>query len=531
MNSLEFETLKKLRDDFPFYASHCLKIVDKETGQLMPFIFNAAQVYLHEAIEEQKRRLGFVRKVIVKGRKQGCSTYVEGRFFHKATLIPGSPVFILAHISDSTDELFRMAKRFYVNAPAPILPTVDKMNERRLEFNAINSSYGVGTAGSSQIGRGTTLRYFHGSECGFWEKADDIAAGILQAVPKAPGTEIILESTPNGAGNWFHRKAMAGAAGEGDFETVFIPWYWQPEYRRPEPRDFSLTEEEEEIKRLFSLNNSQIYWRRLCISDEFSGDVWRFRREYPNTLEEGFMSSGEQLIRASYVLDARKSKVKDPFAPVVGGCDPARNNDRTVMILRRGREIISYKKYTTMDEMTCAGIIASEIEKYDVQKYFVDVGCGYGTVDRLKELGFGGIVTGVHFGSTASQSDIFANKRAEMADSVRQWFEDGTVNIPDDDDFQADVVSIPPLKQIGSRGRWALPPKDEIKVVLGRSSDIFDSLSLCFAYNVSSRAALNRIKRAELDVRRPNSPLSTVRDFNRTGGTKYRTFTENIKII
>lgn len=531
MNTSQLDVLRKLKEDFPFYARKCLKIIDKTTGQIKPFELNRAQSYIHARLEEQKRKTGWVRAVIVKGRQQGCSTYVAGRYFHASTLNPGSTVFVLSHMSDSTDHLFGMSKRFYETAPPPILPTASKMNERKLEFDKINSSYKVGTAGSAQIGRSTTIRFFHGSEVAFWENSGELASGVLQAVPKAPGTEIILESTCNGSGDWFHKKAMAGLGEDGDFITIFTPWFWQPEYYREPPKDFALTDEEEVIKRTFSLSDGQLFFRRRIIEDEFDGDVWRFKREYPNTVEEGFLASGESLIKPVLVIDARKCKVQDPFATPVGGCDPARNRDRTVMAIRRGREILSLKKYNTMDEMTCAGIIADEIERYGIQKYFIDVGCGYGAVDRLKELGFGGIVTGVHFGATAMQSDIYANKGSEMADAVKAWFEDGGANIPDLDELQADLVAIPPLKSIGSRGRLGLPPKDEIKKVLGRSPDFFDALRLTFAFPVASRVSSSRIKRAVADPRRPNSPLGTVRDFNRAKRNQPQIFQTNVKII
>jgi hypothetical protein len=532
LNNVHLAVLKRLKDDFTFYAPRCLRIVDKASGQLVPFTFNRAQRYIHSRIEDQIKRTGKVRVVIVKGRQQGCSTYTEGRFFHKTTLNPGSTAFILAHISDSTNHLFGMAKRYYENAPPQILPTADKMNERRLEFNQINSSYAVGTAGSAQIGRGTTIRFFHGSEAAYWDKADDIAAGVLQAVPNAPGTEVIIESTANGAGNWFHRLAMAGLGeGDSDFETIFVPWFWQPEYATPAPSDMVYNDEEAETARLFELSREQMYWRRKMIATTFGGDVWRFKREYPNTVEEGFLASGVSLIAPGLVIDARKCNSRDMFAPIVGGCDPARDRDRTVMVLRRGREIVKIRKFKTMDEMTCAGLIAQDIEKYSILKYFVDVGCGYGTVDRLKEQGFGNVVMGVHFGATAMESEVFGNKSAEMADAVKRWFEEGGANIPDDDEVQADLVSIPPLEGRGSRGRLGLPPKDEIKKVLGRSPDIFDALRLTFAYPVASRAAQSRIRRAEVDVRRTNSPLSTIRDFNNFGGKKVQVFQNTIKII
>ena len=482
MKHIHLQVLRKLKYDFEYYSPRCLQIIDKQSGQLVPFKLNKAQRYINRKLDEQIAKIGKVRAVIVKGRQQGSSTLVEGRYFHKATLFPGTSVFILAHISSSTDHLFGMAKRYYENAPTPILPPIDKMNERRLEFNAINSSYSVGTAGSAQIGRGTTVRLFHGSECAYWDHTADIAAGVLQAVPDADGTEIIFESTANGPGDWFHSMALAGLDPEsdGDFITIFVPWFWQDEYFREPPPNFTLTPEEEEIAHMHKLSTGQMCWRRKVIQDTFSGDETRFMREYPNTVHEAFTASGDSLIKPALVMAARKSNIHSPLAPVIGGCDPAREGDRTVMVLRRGREIYKWYKYQTMDEMTCAGLIAEQIDKFNITKYFIDTGCGYGTVDRLRELGYGDIVTPVHFGSGAMQSDIFVNKRAEMADALREWFDDGAVNIPDNDEIHADLTAVPPHKKQGSRARMILMPKDDIKTLFGKSTDIFDA---CFIKN------------------------------------------------
>jgi len=48
-------TFTRLRDELPFYSRYCLKIRDK-AGQLVPFIFNRAQSYLHARIEAQRKR-------------------------------------------------------------------------------------------------------------------------------------------------------------------------------------------------------------------------------------------------------------------------------------------------------------------------------------------------------------------------------------------------------------------------------------------------------------------------------------------
>lgn len=57
----------------------------------------------------------------------------------------------------------------------------------------------------------------------FWPHADEHMAGIMQAVPDAPGTEVILESTANGMGNLFHQLWQQAETGDGEYEAIFIP--------------------------------------------------------------------------------------------------------------------------------------------------------------------------------------------------------------------------------------------------------------------------------------------------------------------
>jgi hypothetical protein len=511
INQIRLGMLQRLRTEYPYYSSKCLKIRNKE-GTLVPFVLNRAQLYLHHKLEEQKKRTGKVRAVVVKGRQQGCSTYIGGRFFHKASLNHGVSVFILAHIAESTKHLFKMTGRFYDNAPEPIRPNISVSNQRNLEFEGLGSEYAIGTAGSSDIGRALTVQCLHGSEVAYWPNSDDIVTGLLQAIPDVKGSELILESTANGVGNLFHSMAMMGCDPESDFQTIFIPWYWQDEYSKEPPANFNPTDEEAELMRLYSLTPGQIYWRRRKIVDVFRGEEWKFQREYPNTLQEAFTTSGETLIPSELVARARKSNIKDPIAPLILGVDPARKGDRTILVFRRGREAW-YKKYSDMDEMTLAGIVAQFLDKQDIVKCFIDVGLGYGTLDRLRELGYNSYVTGVHFGSGAINNEVYQNKRAEMFDNMRMWFTDGDVCIPDDDEFCNDLLAIPPLKQTTSRGLLALPPKDEIVASFGKSPDIADALALTFAFPVSVRATAQRIIRKEPEMIRRKSPLATVRNF------------------
>lgn len=490
----------RLQNDFPFFAVNCLRIKTK-TGAIDPFKFNAAQRYLHEQIEKQIKEIGRARIIIVKGRQQGCSTYIAGRYYHRATRRQGQSVFILSHESETTKKLFRIVERYHENCPPVARPDTEIANKKEFTFKALGSDYSIGTAGNENVGRGGTVQCFHGSEVAFWSNTDQIQTGILQSVSDLPGTEIVLESTANGMGNFFYDLVVEAEAKKNDYRVVFIPWYWQPEYRRDFPADGNekLTTEEEEYARIYSqspyehipLDKEQIWWRRAKIS-EFKSE-WKFKQEYPAYLQEAFQTSGDGLILPQAVIRARKSGITDPKAPLIIGVDPGRTKDRTVFVYRRGRQILKYEVFRFAKEdkeavqMILAGKLAERIESMNPAKVFVDTGEGNGVVDRLHELGYRSVVTAVHFGSGAIEDEVYLNKRAEMWCLMRDWFhgEEGPVGCPDSDEFQRDVCAMPAAKQTSSM-KVQLVSSEVIRTTAKMSLDIGSAACLTFAFPVRS---------------------------------------------
>src|SRR5262252_5821051 len=236
-------TQAEMRADLPAYAAECLMIRTK-SGEVRPLAFNRAQRHIHAQLEAQRAETGKVRALILKGRQQGCSTYVGGRFFHRATHERGIRVFILTHEDAASQNLFEMIERFHEHCPPDEKPSTGTANARELSFDALDSGYKIGTAGTKGVGRSSTIQLFHGSEVAFWPHAETHAAGILQAVPDIPGTEVILESTAHGMGNFFHETWRGAEAGDNDYIAIFVPWYWQDEYRRTPPPGFVPSAEE-----------------------------------------------------------------------------------------------------------------------------------------------------------------------------------------------------------------------------------------------------------------------------------------------
>ena len=94
------------------------------------------------------------------------------------------------------------------------------------------ASYRLYTAGSPEAGRGTTPTILHASEVAFWQHDEKILSGLFQGISQAAGTEVILESTANGAQGQFYRLWRGAVQGDNEYLPIFLPWYITPEYRR-----------------------------------------------------------------------------------------------------------------------------------------------------------------------------------------------------------------------------------------------------------------------------------------------------------
>ena len=284
------DALKLYESDFEKFCEDNIKIITKDTSKgFVPFTFNSAQKLVNEKIEKQLEGTGKVRAIILKARQQGFSTYCAARVFWKTYFVPYSRSVVMAHDSATSDALFSMSRNIIDNMPETIRPTLQRSNAKEILFEENKSGYRLYTAGSPEAGRGTTPTIAHLSEVAFWTHDEKILAGLFQGISQAEGTEVILESTANGASGEFWRLYQGAMAGENEYLAIFVPWFMTEEYRRQAPDGFERTLEEDDLVEKFNLDDDQLYWRRLKIAE---GGENKFRQEYPATAEEAFIVSG-----------------------------------------------------------------------------------------------------------------------------------------------------------------------------------------------------------------------------------------------
>lgn len=499
------DRLLAYRKDMPRHMGECMKIVTKNSD-LRPLILNKPQLIIHDKLEQQRRDHGMVRAIILKGRKQGASTYIGGRFYHKTRLHKHRNAKVMAHVQDSTNALFAMVKNFHDNDPIAL--RADTSNAKQFSFSN-GSSYTVATAGGSgEAGRGDTPTLAHLSEVAFYKNAEKNFAGFANSVPMAHETEVVVESTANGIGNEFHRRWIQAEAGmESDsgsgmsYIPIFIPWFLSDEYRLPISDRFQLRTDpegdglpsERDISEMHGLDFQQMAWRRFQL-EESLGSIEQFMQEYPCTPSEAFQTPGLDLyIKPIYVMRARRRKGIQAFGPKILGVDPAgMGGDKFSMTLRQGA-VTHWSKGRPGVEPGEEQVewVANEMMKEGVAQCNVDYSGGWGSAllaglreryprlaDRTHAVDFG---AKSQFKMVNPHKPGPRNRRAEMYMRAREWFTDPEgVSIPDEDSLQSDLGQI--CARIGGQSTDTLiEPKSDIKARLGRSPDEADSFVLTFA--------------------------------------------------
>lgn len=313
----------KIKNDFPWYAENFLKIRNKNS-KLVPFVLNDAQI-MFKAVDDYCIENNIMRRyIILKARQMGMSTLTEGLIFQETNTETFVRSLIVAHEEKASVNLFNMSKLFYEELPNLIRPAKKYNNGKILAFEnpsndeaekqknpGLRSNLTIATAGTGEVGRSATPSKLHISEMAFFPDAKKTMLGLLQGIPTTPDTLIILESTANGIGDFFHQQWQSAMRGESDYIPIFLPWFTDTTYKM----DFKSKEEkktfveeiefvyrdlddnpvytyERLIKEKFHLTYEQLNWRRWMIRNKCGGDEELFMQEYPSTPDEAFLATG-----------------------------------------------------------------------------------------------------------------------------------------------------------------------------------------------------------------------------------------------
>lgn len=206
-----------------------------------------------------------------------------------------------------------------------------------------------------------------------------------------------------------------------------------------------------------------------------------------------FPRAGSMQFISTNVVDeaAQREVFSHRHDPLVLGVDVARfGDDASVIYIRKGRDGRTNPpvKLRGVDTMTLAGRVAELHLQLHADAIFVDgTGVGGGVVDRLRQLVVP--VMDVQFGARSdskrtglADGTVYANKRAEIWGSMREWLEGGC--IPPDPELREQLIGIEYSYTGTVYNSIQLERKEDMKKRGLSSPDIADALALTFSYPV-----------------------------------------------
>ena len=207
--------------------------------------------------------------------------------------------------------------------------------------------------------------------------------------------------------------------------------------------------------------------------------------QYRQEMECDFNASCDNtLITLDLIYGAKGKPLREEDyckSPLVFGVDVARfGGDACVIQPRRGLAAFPYQRIVGIDNMAFASLLHRRICEERPEAVFIDAGRGEGVIDRLRQLNSPSAIIEVPFGGQALDHTVngYANRRAEMWDSLRKWLQNGG-SIPDDYELTKELAA--PTYTYDGQSRLKLESKEVIRERVGFSPDRADALALTFA--------------------------------------------------
>jgi len=303
--------------EFRNHESFCRSslVVETEAKEIVPMVLGPGQIRLQAAIKKQRAKGVPVRLIYLKSRRIQATTGAAAQFFQSTAFTAGVHTAVIAHDATSTDNIFRIYKRFHERykpfagkiALPPSVPLTDRINYE-YAGDPESSWIQVKTAGSLNFGRSFRLTNVHFSEFPYYDRPLDTLTAVMSAVPKLPETCAVIEGTAKTIGDTFHKmwQDAMDPASESDWLGLFMGWWEHPDNRMrltvaPDKFQDVLSKEEWELKARFNLSLEQLAWRRWTIINDCARDETRFKREHPATPEEAFTASSRNRFSVPHI--------------------------------------------------------------------------------------------------------------------------------------------------------------------------------------------------------------------------------------
>lgn len=288
----------------------------------IPFLLNKSQRKLLKLFEQQRRAGKPIRVILLKSRQWGGSTltqiymaWIQLVHKHQWNSV------IAAHHKDSSLNIKAMYTKLLDNYPAWILNSPLKFKPFERTQNVyyipqVSARVTIGSAEKPNSVRGSDIAMAHFSEVALYEdtpkkRTADLIASICSSIPMVPYSVIVMESTAQGVGDYFHTEYTNAKDGKSDKMPLFIPWYDIEMYQTPVD-DYkqlisSFTDYERYLWKLGATLEGIAWYRDMRKTYQMEQQM---KSEFPSDDVEAFANSGERVFDA-YAVERMRENVKN----------------------------------------------------------------------------------------------------------------------------------------------------------------------------------------------------------------------------
>jgi hypothetical protein len=163
--------------------------------------------------------------ICLKSRQLGISTLIAGYSLWMMLFGNDKNILVIATKQETAKNLVTKVRVMYDNLPSWLKTAV--IEDNKLSLRLKNGSQIKAVSAAADAGRSEALSLLILDEAAFIDNIEEIWASAQSTINT--GGSAIINSTPNGVGNFYHKQWVGAKTGTNMFNPIFLHWTVHPE--------------------------------------------------------------------------------------------------------------------------------------------------------------------------------------------------------------------------------------------------------------------------------------------------------------
>ncbi|MGM9804809.1 MAG: hypothetical protein ACI308_11625 [Muribaculaceae bacterium] len=319
MSDVQFDLLR-FAHDFEYWCVRCIVVKDKITCRDTPLRLNAPQRRMLAMLEDMRLARQPIRLIVLKARQWGGSTLSQVymawmqiiHHTHCNSIICGHLRDTASTIQGIYNRLLGCYPQQYQAGNEPMKFRPFQKSRNISEITGRQCLVAATTAMSPESVRGMDIAMAHLTEVAFWPTSarrspESLIRSVCGSIMLQPDTLLIMESTANGMGNYFHSEWLRAKTGFSDKQALFVPWFEIEIYRKPVKDAAKLWQQLDDYELMLwqlGCTLEMIAWYHHKRKEYNSHS--HMQAEYPTNDIEAFANSGMPVFNAAHLEQLRR---------------------------------------------------------------------------------------------------------------------------------------------------------------------------------------------------------------------------------